>query len=401
MKKNLSIKYFGAVVISLAMITAASSVIGQAQNHEISKFDAAPILFAERVTPSAPAMDPGDILFEYHLENETGDNQMLGVEFDGTYFWSTGGGGGADPNKLYKFDSTGTLLATFDQPGHSTGWGWRDLTFDGTYLYASVDAFVDQIDPATGNYTGTSLPGPENPNRALAYDPATDHFWTANFRSQIYEFARDGTVINAFAQPYPIYGLAWDDVSPDGPWLWVHDQEDDTVGSRVHVRQFDPVAGVYTGVEYNGVFHVYPDDIAGGAAFYDDGGTGVFVGLSQNSPDLIYGMDVTSSGSQPELEITEITGGFGAGATIKNIGTGDATDIDWSITIAGGLVILGGETTGTIATLAADASETISSGLVFGFGRPTITVAAESAEGAIVDGSASGLLLLFFLLGVS
>ena len=112
-------------------------------------------------------------------------------------------------------------------------------------------------------------------------------------------------------------------------------------------------------------------------------------------------MDVTSSGSQPELEITEITGGFGAGATIKNIGTGDATDIDWSITLAGGLVILGGETTGTIATLTPDATESIKSGLVFGFGRPTITVAAESAEGAIVDGSASGLLLLFFLLGVS
>jgi hypothetical protein len=89
MKQNLSIKYFGAVVISLAMITAASSVIGQAQNHETSKYDAAPVLLAERVTPSAPAMDPGDVLFEYHLENETGDNQMLGVEFDGTYFWAT------------------------------------------------------------------------------------------------------------------------------------------------------------------------------------------------------------------------------------------------------------------------------------------------------------------------
>jgi hypothetical protein len=401
MKQNKAIKYFGAVLVCLAMITAASSAIAQVKEQDHSRFDAAPnIITRSANTNPTPLLDPGDVLFEIDVETPTGDNQCLGVEFDGTYFWVTGGGIGVDPNKLYKFDTAGTLIATYDQPGHSTGWGWRDLTFDGTYLYASVDELVDQIDPATGLYTGVSIPGPENPNRALAYDPATDHFWTANFGSAIYEFARDGTLINSFGNTYPIYGLAWDDVSEDGPWLWVHDQEDDLVSSRVHARQFDPIAGVYTGVEYNGVFHAYPDDIAGGAAFYDDGGVGVFVGLTQNSPDLIYGLDVTPVNA-PQLEITEIKGGFGGSATIKNIGTADATDVDWSITLTGGLIILGKETTGTIATIAPDASATIKTGLLFGFGKPTITIAAESAEGAIVDGSASGTLLLFFLLGVA
>jgi hypothetical protein len=403
MKMNLSIKYFGAVVISLAMITAATSVMGQAQNLKQSKCDAAPMLLADRVTPSAPLMDPGDVLFEHDAETPTGDNQCLGVEFDGTYFWVTGGNASNDPNKLYKFDTSGNLISTYNQPGHSESWGWRDLTFDGTYLYASVDNFVDQIDPATGTYTGTSLPGPESPNRALAYDPVTDHFWTANFRSAIYEFARDGTIINTFAQPYPIYGLAWDDVSEGGPWLWVYDQEQENDHS-CHIRQFDPVSGEYTGVEFTGVQH-NPGygtgfDMAGGAAFYEDGGVGIFVGLTQNTPDLFFGMDVTQVAA-PNLEIIELKGGFGASATIKNVGDADATNIEWSISLDGGVVILGKNKTGTITTLAPDASEQIKTGLVFGFGKPTITVAAESDEGAIVDGSASGLLLLFFLLGVS
>ena len=94
----------------------------------------------------------GDLLFELDFGAITADTQILGVEFDGTYYWVTGGNSGLDPNKLYKIDTAGTLIATYDQSSLA-GWGWRDLAYDGTYLYASDSGTVQQIDPATGAVT--------------------------------------------------------------------------------------------------------------------------------------------------------------------------------------------------------------------------------------------------------
>jgi len=224
------------------------------------------------------------------------DTQFLGVEFDGTYFWITGGNTALDPNKLYKYDAAGNLISTYDQ-NSSAGWGWRDLAFDGTYLYGSDDTIIDQIDPATGLPTGVTITGPSNPCRALAYDPATDHFWTANFSSDIWEFSRDGTVNNIFGNTKSIYGMAWDDLSTDGPWLWVFSQ-DGTPG--MEISQFDPDAGVYTGVSFQGSLPTgYTGGIAGGACFVNWGTNieALFV-LGQGTPtDFVYGYDMFPIGA--------------------------------------------------------------------------------------------------------
>jgi len=106
-------------------------------------------------------------------------------------------------------------------------------------------------------------------------------------------------------------------------------------------------------------------------------------------------------GEEPELEISDIAGGFGVSAVIDNVGDGEATDTEWSITLDGGLIILGKETTGTIASIPAGESAEIKSSLIFGIGRPTITVTAECAEGPSAEENATGLVILFFVIGVS
>ncbi len=238
----------------------------------------------------------GDSLWAFDAGTPANETQCLGVEFDGTYFWVTGANSSSDPNKLYKFDANGNLLEIYDQPSHATGWGLRDLAWDGQYLYGSASNLISIIDPATGQEVGT-LTGPENPNRALAYDHATDHFWTANFSSSIYEFDRNGNVINAYPNNYSIYGAAWDDASPDGPWLWVAAQEDNGAGGYNYIYQFDPRTGTYTGVGFP-VAYSSPDGYAGGLAFTTewDPSVGILFELVQGTPDVVVGMFVTSYG---------------------------------------------------------------------------------------------------------
>jgi len=235
----------------------------------------------------------GDSLFGFVCETPSGDNQCLGIEFDGEYFYVTGGGGtgSPDPNKIHFFDRDGNYLTSIDQPTTSY-WCWRDMAFDGAHLYSSdsdivVEWFVTGLPDAPALNIVGSFPGPLDPNRAMAHDPASDHFFTASFVSDIYEFDRAGTTIGSWSNTYSIYGMAWDDVSTDGPWLWIFTQE--APGAIVY--QWDPIGHAYTGLALE-LTHV--GGIAGGAAFTTDWNPrlGVLFCLHQTNPDAVVGYEI-------------------------------------------------------------------------------------------------------------
>jgi hypothetical protein len=93
----------------------------------------------------------------------------------------------------------------------------------------------------------------------------------------------------------------------------------------------------------------------------------------------------------PVIEIGDITGGLlKVTAVIKNTGEADATDVDWSINLNGGLILLGKETTGTAPTIPAGGQVEVTSSLILGFGKTTITV---SAGGDSKDQAATVLLI--------
>jgi len=100
---------------------------------------------------------------------------------------------------------------------------------------------------------------------------------------------------------------------------------------------------------------------------------------------------------EPVLEIENITGGlFKVKATIKNTGAADATNVDWSITLAGGAFI-GKQTSGTLTSLAAGAQQTVSSKFILGFGKTVVTVTATIPESSDTL-EQNGTILLFFVL---
>jgi hypothetical protein len=91
--------------------------------------------------------------------------------------------------------------------------------------------------------------------------------------------------------------------------------------------------------------------------------------------------------------IQPIAGGlFKVKTSIKNTGAGAATAVSWSIKLDGGIILLGKQTTGTIATIAAGDEVAISSKLIIGFGATVITVTAGT-ESATQDAK----VLLFYI----
>ena len=264
--------------------------LGSPRSPESSPFaDTAPI---KRQILSPVAL--GDELFRVDMEAVTGHSCLLGVEFAMGDYWVTSGGQWtcADPNFLFQIDTSGHVVNSWDQNTTPADFGWRDLAFDGSYLYASDSDVIVQIDPATGATTGVTIPAPTNPARALAYDPATDHFWTANFSSSIWEFDRSGAVINTFPNSLTVYGAAWDVLSRGGPYLWVWSQDGTPA---VLATRIDPTNGQQTGVAFQGS-SVSGDDAAGGATITPDlvPGRLALVGLHQATPDnvVVYDLDV-------------------------------------------------------------------------------------------------------------
>lgn len=86
----------------------------------------------------------------------------------------------------------------------------------------------------------------------------------------------------------------------------------------------------------------------------------------------------TAAGSILEIEV--ITGDIGVTASLRNNGKTNLTDINWEITVSGGLVILGKTASGVVSLLRPGRNTEIKIPLVIGFGKPVIQVNAVAAE---------------------
>jgi hypothetical protein len=102
---------------------------------------------------------------------------------------------------------------------------------------------------------------------------------------------------------------------------------------------------------------------------------------------------------EPILSIS-IKSGFGIEVTVSNTGNANATNVNVTISLQGGLIILGKLTSDHISVLGVNQTHVTKPKTVLGFGRTTITATATCDEGSSAEANATGFVFLIFVLGV-
>ena len=110
-------------------------------------------------------------------------------------------------------------------------------------------------------------------------------------------------------------------------------------------------------------------------------------GNIENEKNCTFTIEQPSSG----IRIKSISGGFGVSTVIENIGSIDAIDVEWSITLSNGFILLGSDTTGVINVPAGE-EVIVYSNSILGFGNTIVTVAAGNTEE-----SSNAIVILFFI----
>ena len=161
-----------------------------------------------------------------------GNSNFHGLEIIGDNIFITSSGDPNNPvpddNYIIILNRQGNEVARFRQPA-ITGNGFRDLAFDGTYLWGGEDSMVVQFDLQGNRIRSIRVPVYQfNGNQdslaqpaALAWNREDSTLLMAYRNSPIYEMNMAGEIVGIHRFTLPrqvpdIYGLAWNEGDPDG-----------------------------------------------------------------------------------------------------------------------------------------------------------------------------------------
>jgi len=208
---------------------------------------------------------------------------LAGVAWTGTEFWC------AEWNtaNIYVADANGNAStpASFTISGVT---GTRSITTDGTHMYIGANtSSIYQIDIVTKTLVSTINTSVAN-CRYLTYDPTLDAgnggFWTGAYGSDIVSVSMTGTTLSTITSATHgltgIYGLAFDNYSMGGPFLWAFDQG--AAGGAADIIQLT-ILGTPTGISHDATTLGAGGGMAGGLFICNNyqTGTNSIIGISQ------------------------------------------------------------------------------------------------------------------------
>lgn len=174
--------------------------------------------------------------------NTSGDLQKS-IAFDGEYYYTTSS---IELGKFWKYDKNGKFIEQFSIP--EMYYKLYDITFDGRYFYGSDwSNRIFKLDFDNRRIVDIITVGGVSDLKIThcTYDPVYDGFWISTFTT-IGLVDRKGKFIRKMSAltsdgNIAVYGSAYDDVTPGGPYLWLSDMT--AVSSdkfdKLQLRQYD------------------------------------------------------------------------------------------------------------------------------------------------------------------
>ncbi|GJQ61457.1 MAG: hypothetical protein SCALA702_05100 [Melioribacteraceae bacterium] len=258
--------------------------------------------------------DDWSLIFDYPF----GPVNSIGGYQGGTFVEATGTMWASDAGNgyIYEFSADGVVLDSFTVSGvnYITG-----MTSDLDYVYAVVcNYYIYKIDPHTRTLAGTINPAVNFALASLAFDPDADNgsggFWVTMWDHDIVQIDRQGYVLDEIdyndIYPLNIYGLAYDNVTDGGPFLWVMDFNN-SWNTPQYIRQINLNTQSLTSFS-----HTITDDIGVGESYR----IGQDLFLTTSAIDGLVLLGGTMAGS-PQDHLF----GYDIGSTAPQAGPGIAT----------------------------------------------------------------------------
>lgn len=232
----------------------------------------------------------------------TSGDLQTSIAFDGTHYYTTSS---VMLGKFWKYDRQGKLLDHFSIPGMY--YKLYDLTYDGRYFYGSdYKNRIFQLDFENRKVvkTITVAEAPELTITHCSWDPDRKGFWVGGLGT-IALIDTEGklkTLVTAISntESVAIFGSAYDNVTPGGPYLWMADESeiDDYSLDCVMLRQYNLSTRKFTDVKH--VVNDVPGYVVGNpnmgrnyicglcATTALEDGCLTLIGVLQQSPCLIF-----------------------------------------------------------------------------------------------------------------
>ncbi len=174
------------------------------------------------ISAGIASAQPGDGSFPILYATDLFIPYVAGLGHDGVDFWVATGDQASGQCQFHIVDEYGGLVTSVPQGGGATGWGCRDLAFDGTHMFGSHSGNVDGYD-ADYQYVGSFQGCPIHPHRNLAYGQG--HFYASGFGTDLYRMEWNGVwgttaaCVDLGPSPVPAAtSFAYDEVL-DGLWV--------------------------------------------------------------------------------------------------------------------------------------------------------------------------------------
>ena len=203
-----------------------------------------------------PAKSSGDTTHIWKTQESfttSGDLQQS-VAFDGEYYYTTSS---VELGKFWKYDRNGNFIEQFSIP--EMYYKLYDLAYDGRYFYGSDYSnrlFKLDFDNRRVVDIITVAGQPDLKITHCSYDPDRKGFWIGSFNSVAFlrpngKLGSQITNIDANGG-VAVYGSAYDNVTPGGPYLWLADMTSahSNMIDKLQIRQYNLTTRKLTDVKH-------------------------------------------------------------------------------------------------------------------------------------------------------